>query len=150
MKTKGKFSIYAFANQLRRTMTYHEEKLYNSLLYAMRDFREVPLAQKAIGPFIADFLIEGNLLIVEVDGHSHIARRDYDSSRDKYLHNRGYRVIRFTNEEVARDCERVTREILSQCKNLRPRDMDPENPIATLCPPATRAQMRARARRRYV
>lgn len=45
---------------------------------------------------------------VEVDGGSHCstARREQDARKDAFLASRGWRVLRFTNEEVLADVER--------------------------------------------
>lgn len=41
-----------------------------------------------------------NKLVVEIDGASHLSRKEYDARRDNYLKNRGMKVIRITNEEA--------------------------------------------------
>ncbi|QYU70629.1 DUF559 domain-containing protein [Leptolyngbya sp. 15MV] len=51
--------------------------------------------QMQIGPFFPDFLCRSHRLIVEVDGHSHDIRPEYDVARDAYLNRAGYRVLHF-------------------------------------------------------
>jgi very-short-patch-repair endonuclease len=63
--------------------------------------------QEWIGPYIADFLCPQARLIVEVDGSQHGDRTGYDRDRDAYLTLRGYRVLRFWNNEVMGDIEAV-------------------------------------------
>ena len=55
--------------------------------------------QWVIGKYIVDFLV-GNT-IYEIDGDSHIGREEYDAERDKFLTQKGYKVIRILNSEVA-------------------------------------------------
>nr|WP_246731730.1 endonuclease domain-containing protein [Methylocapsa sp. S129] len=57
--------------------------------------RQVP-----IGPYIADFLCFQHRLIVELDGppHDDDERKGRDSARDEWLHEQGYRVLRFPND----------------------------------------------------
>ena len=52
-------------------------------------------------------------LVVELDGHDHLAPEKYvsDRIRDRGLQMAGFRVIRFTNDEVADDIPRVASEI---------------------------------------
>ena len=46
-------------------------------------------------------------LVVEVDGWSHDVRQEYDAQRDKFMKSEGYRVIRFSNEDVIKNLEGV-------------------------------------------
>lgn len=67
--------------------------------------------QQVIGFNIADFVCLDKKLIIEVDGKIHLSRKEYDDARTLELGNAGYRVIRFTNEQVFSDIEHVIREI---------------------------------------
>ena len=55
-----------------------------------------------MGGFIADFLCTEAKLIIEIDGSQH-AESDYDVARSAELKLRGFRVLRFWNDEVLRD-----------------------------------------------
>ena len=46
-------------------------------------------------------------LIVEVDGGQHAEEVERDEERTRWLESRGYRVIRFWNNEVLRNVEGV-------------------------------------------
>lgn len=87
-------------------MTLAEAKLWYYLRanrFEGRKFRrQVPLGQ-----FIADFLCEEARLIVEVDGGQHGDRACYDADRTAWLSERGYRVVRFWNNDVLSDIEGV-------------------------------------------
>src|SRR5690606_9644465 len=72
--------------------------------------------QHRIGPYIADFCCPRARVVVELDGDSHGGRSEYDARRDAYLQSRYYRVLRFTNQELARSPEAVVKEILRQCE----------------------------------
>ena len=58
--------------------------------------------QHTIGDFIVDFVCLTKKLIVEIDGSIHEIpeQREYDRLRTEYLQALGYRVIRFTNDQV--------------------------------------------------
>jgi len=87
------------AKSLRSRMTEAEHRLWYRLRagrFGGRKFRrQVPL-----GPFIVDFLCEPEALVVEIDGGQHDEARGADDSRTAWLNARGYRVIRFWNNEV--------------------------------------------------
>src|SRR6476661_584483 len=59
--------------------------------------------QHSIGPFIVDFFSPDHQLIVEVDGaiHQGSEQAEYDAGRTQELQKMGYRLLRFSNEEVA-------------------------------------------------
>jgi very-short-patch-repair endonuclease len=71
--------------------------------------------QVVIGNRIADFVITAQKLVIEVDGLYHQFRPQQDHRRTRELVARGYRVIRFTNEEVINEPQRVMAEVLRAC-----------------------------------
>lgn len=87
----------AQAKRLRRTMTPAERVLWHHL----RAHRFMGLSvrrQAPVGPFIVDFLIPDHRLIIEADGIGHGSPRDMD--RDRWLAEKGFRVLRLWNREV--------------------------------------------------
>ena len=89
-------------------MTEAEKKLWWHL-------RQLPLAtshfrrQAAIGPYFADFACHKCRVVIEVDGGGHGQARQMatDRRRTAYLTSRGYRVLRFWNNEVLQQTEAV-------------------------------------------
>ena len=69
--------------------------------------------QHAIGNYIVDFCAPRKKLIIELDGSQHLERKEYDEERTKYLESRGYRVLRFWNNDVMKDVENVLKVIWS-------------------------------------
>ena len=63
--------------------------------------------QHRIGPFYVDFVCLGARLVVELDGGQHVERAGYDAGRTRYLQMRGYRGLRFLNDEVLLEGEVV-------------------------------------------
>jgi very-short-patch-repair endonuclease len=57
------------------------------------------------------------MLVVEVDGDSHAFQESYDARRTAFLENEGYRVLRFTNREVAANLETVLKTIADALDN---------------------------------
>jgi very-short-patch-repair endonuclease len=69
--------------------------------------------QHPIGNFIVDFVSLEAKLVVEIDGgqHDDNADRLADAQRSQYLEERGYRVVRFWNNDVLRDIDAVLTRI---------------------------------------
>lgn len=63
--------------------------------------------QHIIGDYIADFACLPLRLIIELDGgyHELPTQQVNDEERTKWLENKGFKVIRFSNEEVLGDIE---------------------------------------------
>jgi very-short-patch-repair endonuclease len=95
------------AKGMRREMTAPERRLWHALRARRLDgakFRR----QVVIDRYIADFACRiPSMLVVEVDGATHSDRRRYDARRTAFLEGRGYRVLRFTNDEVMSNLEGV-------------------------------------------
>ena len=72
--------------------------------------------QYIIGQYIVDFFFRESNLIVELDGGYHFvaAQQAEDKIRQDWLERHGYKVIRFTNEEVLFDTEKVITIIKQQ------------------------------------
>jgi len=99
------------AAELRHNQTPAEAKLWRFLrAHQTNDvhFRR----QHAIGNYIADFCAPKRKLIIEVDGGGHLEQEEYDNERTAFLQSKGYKVLRFWNNEVMQDIDGVMRVIL--------------------------------------
>jgi very-short-patch-repair endonuclease len=74
--------------------------------------------QVTIGPFIVDFACIDACLIVEIDGGQHSEERD--AARTAFLQSKGYRVIRFWNNEVLENIDGVLQSILMKIEDQAP------------------------------
>ena len=96
------------ARRLRTNSTAAESQLWRRLrhmpMHGSHFRRQVP-----IGPYIADFACMAARLIVEIDGSQHAGEIGMarDESRTKWFEARGYRVVRFWNNEVGTDIDGV-------------------------------------------
>lgn len=111
----------ARARTLRREQTVFEAKLWAALrehVPGERWRRQVP-----IGPYFADFANHGAKLVIELDGEGHAYRRDYDRKRDEFIQSEGYLVLRFTNEQVARQLDDVLNTIFFSLDGRRYGDL---------------------------
>lgn len=68
--------------------------------------------QHEIDLYIADFLCPDIRLIVEIDGGQHGDQVIYDEVRTRKLNQRGYRILRFWNNEVLTNTDGVLEAIL--------------------------------------
>ena len=93
------------AGNLRKDMTPAEKKLWADLRRSQLGVRF--RRQHAVGNFIVDFCCIKKKIIIELDGSQHLDMQEYDQDRTKYLESRGYRVIRFWNNDVMNDVEGV-------------------------------------------
>ncbi len=73
-----------------------------------------------MGPYIVDFFCPEANLIVELDGGQH-ADSQQDAKRTRWLEARGYRVIRFWNNEVLANTGGVILDALRATPPTRPR-----------------------------
>ena len=108
-------AMLARARQLRREQTPAEallwEHLRNRRLKGLKFRRQHP-----VGRFVADFYCAQHHLIVELDGAVHRMQGEYDALRTEELERDGYRVIRFTDNQVERDLEWVLERIAEACE----------------------------------
>ena len=76
----------------------------------------------AIDNYIVDFCAPRAKLIVEVDGSQHVDQQDRDTERTDFLNARGYRVLRFWNNDILNNIENVMAAILQAIpdKQIKP------------------------------
>jgi very-short-patch-repair endonuclease len=106
------FSTYRNARELRHTETQAEKKLWPHLRNRQlkgKKFRR----QHALDKYVLDFYCHECKLSVELDGeiHNEKMNRQYDEARTSTLNDFGIMVIRFRNEEVMNDVEKVLKKI---------------------------------------
>ncbi len=119
METRHRINpiILARAREMRHPQTPAETILWHTLRNRQHGFKF--RRQHPIDRFIADFYCAQAKLLIEVDGTSHleITQKEYDRARTEYLEEMGYKVIRFTNENVRCNVEEVVSEILQSVNN---------------------------------
>jgi very-short-patch-repair endonuclease len=107
------------ARELRGNMTIAELKLWAEIkgeqLNGVKYRRQHP-----IPPYIVDFYAPQLKLVVEIDGDTHDEQKEYDARRDNFLKNKGYEVLRFTNEAIHQDLEGVLEILRDYCARLGP------------------------------
>ena len=102
----------SFARKLRQNQTDVEKILWYKLRNKQVEnikFRR----QYVIGEYIADFISVEKKLIIELDGgqHNEESAKNYDQKRTIFLENKGYKVLRFWNNEVLENLPEVLESI---------------------------------------
>jgi very-short-patch-repair endonuclease len=116
----------AKAQRLRGELTDAERKLWSVLRnrrLAGVKFRR----QQPIGPFIADFVCQESRLIVEADGGHH-AENLADDRRSAFLESKGYRVLRFWNNDILNNLDGVAQLIATALSSPHPARASRESP----------------------
>lgn len=114
------------AKTLRRDLTDAERKLWQAL--RGRQLRGTKWRrQQPIGPFIADFVCQEHRLIVEADGGQHGAS-SADARRTDFLSAKGYRVLRFWNNDILGNVEGVATVIAAALSSPHPAQPVAESP----------------------
>ena len=102
------------ARELRKKSTDAERLLWRHLRAKQLEglkFRR----QQPIGDYIADFVSFDKRVIVEVDGSQQFMRKAKDDQRTKWLEERGFKVLRFWNNDVIKNIEGVLETIRDNC-----------------------------------
>ena len=98
------------ARSLRKNQTDVEQLLWKHLrnrqLYNYKFRRQFP-----IEPYVVDFVCLELKLIIELDGGQHAFRINYDYQRSVFLEQRGFKVMRFWNNDVIENIESVLEAI---------------------------------------
>ena len=98
------------ARSLRKNQTDVErwlwQKIRNRQLLNLKFRRQFPIDR-----YIADFVCLELRLIIELDGSQHIEQADYDERRRACLEQRGFRIMRFWNNDVLSNGDGVLEKI---------------------------------------
>ena len=108
-----------YAQELRKNPTDAEKTLWRYLSNKQVDgikFRR----QQPIGNYIVDFFCSSKQLVIELDGGQHAEQVEYDTKRTAFLESKGYRVMRFWNNDVLQNIEGVYGAIVKALEDTPP------------------------------
>jgi len=101
---------------LRQNATAAEEILWRYLRNRQISYKF--RRQYSLFGFIADFYCHELILVIELDGWTHdfekTRKRDY--IKQNLFERKGYKVVRFTNEEVYGDADDLLQSVRSICQ----------------------------------
>ncbi len=74
-----------------------------------------------MGRYIADFVCHDQKLVIELDGgqHGDTANTMADAERDDWFNSKGYRVLRFWNNDVLANTDGVLQVIAEEIRLAR-------------------------------
>jgi very-short-patch-repair endonuclease len=99
-----------FQRDMRKNMTEPERKLWS--VVRNRQIGDAKFRKQTwLGSYLVDFYCADVRLVVEVDGDSHAHQQDYDARRTAWLEREGFKVIRFSNDDVMRNLDGVVEMI---------------------------------------
>jgi ATP-dependent exoDNAse (exonuclease V) beta subunit/very-short-patch-repair endonuclease len=117
--TGGNYSHLSLekAQEIRKAPTVAEKLLWTELKSKSLEFKF--RQQHLINDFIVDFVCLSKKLIIEVDGEYHFTEEQIqlDTERTRILNELGYKVIRFTNNEVLTNIHFVLANIKQELNN---------------------------------
>ncbi len=108
------------ARVLRTNSTIQEERMWNLLknhqFHGLKFKRQQP-----IGNYIVDFICKEAKIIIEIDGGQHNKDNNIenDKIRTEYLESKGYKVLRFWNNEIYENIEGVLKRLESEINPLQ-------------------------------
>jgi very-short-patch-repair endonuclease len=109
--------LIATARKLRQQLTPAEAMLWKALQKRRLNGLKFRCQHPVCG-FVVDFYCPECRLVIELDGNVHDDRTDYDAERTVRLNDQGYCVLRFRNEVVMTDLDRVLCQILEVCDRI--------------------------------
>lgn len=90
--------------------------------------------QHPIDKYIVDFVCIEKKLVIEIDGKMHDNQKEEDESRTDKLNQKGFKVIRFANEEVIINTDNVVSKIKSELDNIKVLPFGEDSGGVLFCP----------------
>lgn len=104
-----------YARELRRELSPAERRVWKLLrdrrLQGFKFRRQHP-----VGPYIADFCCLEAMLVLELDGESHLTRKSGDVTRDRFFTQKGFHVLRVWNTDLYENSNGLFDRIWSLCR----------------------------------
>ncbi len=112
-------TIFQYAELLRKSMTTAEKIIWERLCKNQLGIRI--RRQHPIYKYIADYYCHELKLVIEIDGDIHLLKesKEYDISRDVTLNELGIQILRFTNQQVINNTDKVIEEIKKKIEELK-------------------------------
>ena len=117
-------AIRQFARESRHPQTPAEATLWRHLRNRNLEYKF--RRQHTFDFFIIDFYCAEVKLCIEIDGASHLEKeqQEYDAARTEYLESLGFKLIRFTNDDVRFNIHAVAQTIINTCNKLKGKKLE--------------------------
>ncbi len=112
-------NLKELARLLRKNSTRAEIRLWTEVLRG-KNTGYTFLRQRPILIYIADFMCKDLQLIIALDGYSHNFEQQWkkDLKRQKELEDKGFKILRFSDDEVMNNLENLDGEIMYWIEKL--------------------------------
>lgn len=110
--------MYEIARNLRKNRTKEEAILWK--LLRNRQFMGLKFKRQfPIGNYVVDFVCEEKKLVLEIDGGQHNEPENIkeDKLRTDFIESKGYKVLRFWNNDINLNIQGVYETLLNAVKN---------------------------------
>ena len=111
-------SLKPLTRELRKEGTKGEALLWKKVLRARSMGNYQFNRQYPIGDYIVDFICRKLKLVIEIDGSSHLMKGQEDRKRQDDLERGGFKILRFTENEVVYRIDDVIKDIYVAIKAL--------------------------------
>lgn len=105
------------AREMRKNPTPAEEKMRDEML-RHRPWGYKFARQKPIWSFILDFYCAKLWLAIELDWEGHKKNKQYDKQRTSFLSSKWVSVIRYRNNDIIKDIDKVYKKLLDYIKGI--------------------------------
>lgn len=111
--------LFEYSRELRQISTEAEKLLWSELrnrkLNGLKFRRQHP-----VDKYVADFYCHEKRLVIELDGvvHDKKENKEYDQARTIELAGLKINVLRFRNDEVENDIEKVLKKIIQKAESI--------------------------------
>ena len=101
---------------MRKNLTEGETRLWSELKQFRRLYGVHVRRQAPIGSYFADFVIQAEKIVIEVDGEHHFTSdgSKHDARRDAWFAEAGYRVMRINTGDLTENFDGCIETILRE------------------------------------
>jgi very-short-patch-repair endonuclease len=103
----------------KSNISYPEKIFLDELLKKKWDEKYLIIREKSFFPYFADFTFENFKLVIEIDGSQHLLqdRREKDIEKEKLIISEGYKIFRFTENEIKNSLDQCFNKIIDFIQN---------------------------------
>ncbi len=117
-------NLVSRARELRKDITEAEKIFWDKVLKSKKLLNFKFTRQKPLDNFIVDFYCAKLRLVIEIDGEIHNFQKARDQERDNVLEEKfGLKIIRYKNEEVLNDTEKIIEDLVRRIHDTTPPDL---------------------------
>ena len=111
--------------RINATLTENKfwERVRNRKFLGKKFYRQYPIFFDTLGKetfYVADFYCHEEKLVIELDGKIHKYQKDNNKLRTELINEKGIRVVRFKNEAIEKDIDKVFNKLKKKLTQPQP------------------------------